>query len=426
MRVLMVLFQDIHYDSRVQREAVALAEAGWYVDIACLQTLPEPPPELHDRVRLLRFPVHTKRIKHYVDQNTDRIIKEGVYRVVRSPVVKLAKDVMTQKEFASRLWELCEDACYDVVHCHDLNTLGIGVHLKRKKGYSLIYDSHGLFDERNEKNRWERAMDLRAESRWMDSVDHLITVNELWEAEYGDRYPGISTTVLRNIPESLPQLPEEKSYFHQKFHLAPGDKVVLYQGGFSRDRGLEELIEAFIHLPAHHKLVLLGFGEWKERILQLVEEKELQDRILFHPPLLPGEMLQVTSHADLGTVLYQDTCMSNNLSTPNKVFEYIQAGIPVISSDQPGQSIIVNTYQTGRLVDSRNVKEIAEAIKEILSEPDAYLIGTHKARKTLQWEKEQQRLVELYRQVHLSRKEQKEQDREEEEVSSVQPPLREL
>lgn len=425
MRVLMVLFKDIHYDARVQREAIALARAGWYVDIACLNILPDPPPELHDRVRLLRFPVHTKRIKHYVDQKTNRSIQKGVYRVVRTPMVQIAKDAMTRKHFATQLWELCEHACYDVVHCHDVHALGIGVHLKRKKGLTLIYDAHGLFDEKNEK-RWEQARDHRAESRWMDSVDHLITVNELLEAEYNERYPAISTTVLRNIPESLPRLPSEKNYFHQRFGLHSEDRVVLYQGRFTPNRGLEELIEAFVPLPSQHKLVLLGYGEWEEQILRRIKDRKLQDRIFFHPPLLPRKLLQVTSHADLGAVLYQNTCMTSHLSTPTNLMEYIQAGLPVVCSDHPGKAIVVGTYETGRLVNPQNITEISGAIREILSNPDTYLIGTHKARKLLQWGKEQERLVELYRQLHLSRGERPEKEQEEEDIISIQPHLRQL
>lgn len=425
MRVLMVLFKDIHYDARVQREAVALAQAGCYVDIACLQILPESPPKLHDRVRLLRFPVYTKRLKHYVDQKTNQSIQKGVYRVVRTPMVQVAKDAMVRKQFATRLWELCEHARYDVVHCHDVHALGIGVHLKRKKGLTLIYDAHGLFDEKNER-RWEQSRGHRTESRWMDSVDHLVTVNELLEAEYNQRYPVISTTVLRNIPESLPQLPSEKNYFHQRFGLHPEDRVVLYQGRFTPKRGLEELIEAVESLPSQYKLVLLGYGVWEEQILHRIEDWKLQDRIFCHPPLLPQKLLQVTSHADLGAVLYQSTCMNSYLSTPTNLLEYIQAGLPVVCSDHPGKAIVVGTYKTGRLVDPRNIKEISGAIQEILSDPDTYLIGTHKARKQLQWEKEQERLVALYRQLHLPPRDRLEKEQEEEDIIAMQPHLRQL
>lgn len=159
--------------------------------------------------------------------------------------------------------------------------------------------------------------------------------------------------------------------------------------------------------------------------MRRIEDRKLQDRIFFHPPLLPKELLQVTSHADLGAVLYQSTCMTGHLTTPTNLLEYIQAGLPVVSSDHPGKAIVVGTYQTGRLVDPQNITEITGAIREILSDPDAFLIGTYKARKLLQWGKEQERLVELYRQVHLNRREWPEKDQEEDAIS-IQPHLRQL
>ncbi|MFC4075462.1 glycosyltransferase [Salinithrix halophila] len=427
MRVLMILFRDIHYDARVQQEAVALAKAGWEVDIACVYTTIQPPPELHERIRLLRFPIHTKRLKRYVERKADQRVKRGVYRVVRNPFVKLAKDVVAQRQFALRIWGLCEGADYDVVHCHDLSTLSIGVYLKRKKGCTLVYDSHELFNERNGKGRWQRAMGYRAESLWIDHVDQLVTVNELMEQEFKNRYSGVETTVVRSIPDPLEGLPdeEEKTYFHRYFGLEPESKVVLFQGTFVKNSGLEELIQAFTRLPARMKLVLLGDGERKEVLESLIREKKLEGRIFFHPPLLPRDMLKISAHADLGTALHQSNCLNHSLSTPNRIFEYIQAGLPVIASEQPGKSIIVGTYKTGRLVDPLSVPEIAQAIEEILSEPFPYFIGTLKARKRMTWEQEQKRLVELYGAISRERQEATAEDRGEEYLS-IQPHLREL
>lgn len=421
MRVLMILFKDIHYDARVQREALALARAGWDVDIACLHTTTEPPPDLHEKIRLLRIPIRTKQIKRYLERKADRRVKRGVFRVIRNPVVKMAKNVVAQRQFAMKIDELCQAASYDAVHCHDLNTLNIGVHLKRKKGYTLVYDSHELFNEMNGKGRWERMVGYRVEAWWINHVDWLITVNELMEREFKNRYGGeLKTAVIRNIPESLKELPLEKDYFHQKYNLDEQDRVLLYQGGFSRNRGLEELIRSLTYLPDTCKLVLLGFGELIERLTQLVIDLKLTERVFFHEPLLPQEMLRVTAHADVGMVLYQDSCLNNVLSTPNKIYEYIQAGIPIVSSDHPGKAIVVGTYKIGKLVDPQDEKGIAAAVEEILEIPESYLIAGLKAKKQLTWEQEQEQLVQLYQTIESTR------ERDKESHVSIQPYLREL
>ncbi|OYD06581.1 glycosyltransferase family 4 protein [Paludifilum halophilum] len=419
MRVLMILYKDIHYDSRTQREALALARAGWEVDIACLHTTALPPPDLHEKIRLLRFPIHTKQLKRYVERKADRRVKQGVYRVVRTPFVKLAKDVVAQRQFALKVWGLCEGAAYDAVHCHDLSTLSIGVYLKRKKGYALIYDAREIFRERKGKGRWERMVGNQAESWWIEDVDQLITVNSLMEEEYKKRCPDLPTTVVRNIPEPPAKRPEKKEYFHRLYRLPAGDQVVLYQGSFFRDRGLEELISAFAHLSEDRKLVLLGYGDWKGRLERMVYSKGLEERVFFHPPLLPEEMLEVTAHADLGTVLYPGESLNSRLYTPSKIFEYIQAGIPVVSGNQPGKAAVVETHQTGKLVDARDIPEVARAIDEVLTEPDPYLIGTLKAGKRLTWEQEQQQLLRLYEQIEAVGEKTK-------AYVSIQPHLREL
>ncbi|QKG85647.1 glycosyltransferase family 4 protein [Kroppenstedtia pulmonis] len=417
MRVLMTLFKDIHYDSRAQREALALAEAGWEVDIACLHTTTQPPPELHEKIRLLRFPIHTKQLKRYVDRKADQRVRRGVYRVIRTPFVKMAKDVMTQRQFALKIWGLCEEAAYDVVHCHEWSTLSIGVYLKRKMGYTLVYDSRELF-EGDSKGRWERIVGNRTESWWMEDVDELITVSSMMGTELKKKYPHLSATVVRTIPDSLETLPERKDYFHRLYGLDPNDRIVLYQGSFFRNRGLEALIGAFTYLKEDRKLVLLGYGDWKERLEKLVRDKGLEGRVFFHPPLFPENLVEVIAHADLGTVLYPGMYLNNRLSSPAKLFEYIQAGIPVLSSDQPGKAAIVGHYGTGKLVQSVKPRGIAEAIDEVLENPDPYLIGTHKARKLLTWEKEQQNLLWLYEQLERS------MDRK--ECVSIHPHLREL
>ncbi|SFS85732.1 glycosyltransferase [Marininema halotolerans] len=429
MRVLMILFRDIHFDARVQQEAVALAQKGWEVDIACVQTTVQPTPELHERVRLLRFPIHTKRIKRVVERQQDHRVKRGVYRIIRNPIVKLAKDVVAQRQFSFRVWSLCEDSHYDVIHCHDLYTLSIGGYLKRKSGAMLVYDSHELFNERNGKNRWERAMGYRAESMWIHHVDRLITVNELMAKELMARYSEVETRVVRSIPNALEELPDEedKQYFHQRFGLESDAKVVLYQGTFVKNGGLEELIQSLTFLPSHIKLVLLGDGAQREALEGLIRENRLEERVYFHPSVPPSELLSMISHAHLGVALQHSNCLNHQLSTPNKIFEYIQAGLPVVASDQPGKSMVVGTYRAGLLVNPSDVQGIARAINQVITTSLPFFIGVLRARKEMTWDKERKELLDLYDGIGQEREAVAvEVEDVGEELLSIQPQLREL
>ncbi|SDW88258.1 Glycosyltransferase involved in cell wall bisynthesis [Marininema mesophilum] len=429
MRVLMILFRDIHSDARVQQEAVALAQMGWEVDIACVKTTVQPTPDLHERVRLLRFTIQTKRLKRLVDRQKDQRMKRGVYRVIRNPLVKLAKDVVAQRQFSFRVVSLCEDSSYDVIHCHDPYTLSIGGYLKRKLGARLVYDSHELFNEPNSKNRWERAIGYRAESFWINHVDHLIAGNEFMAKELEARYSDVKTTVVRSIPDSIDQLPddEEKHYFHQSLGLEPDAKVILYHGTFVKNSGLEELIASLKYLPSIYKAVLMGDGVQRETLEVLIQENNLERRVYFHSLVPPQEMLELIAHAHVGVALQPSQCINHRLATPNKIFEYIQAGLPVVASDQPGNSIVIGTYKAGLLVDPLDVQGISRAIEEIVTNPLPYFIGTLRARKEMTWEKERNQLIELYQGIEQERQAVAvEMDKVGEELVSIKPRLREL
>ncbi|GGE21349.1 hypothetical protein GCM10011571_24300 [Marinithermofilum abyssi] len=421
MRVLMILMRDIHYAARVQREAVALAEAGWEVDIACLHTTLQPPPELHERIRLLRFPISTRRIKSYVERKADQRLKQGVYRVVRTPVVKMAKDVVAQRQFAQKVWELCEQASYDAVHCYDLNTLSIGVYLKRKKGISLIYDCQELYREKYGKGRLEKMVGYQAESWWINHVDCLITTNELMEEEFRKRNDSLRSVVIRNVPSVLPELPEKKRYFHNRFRLQPEDQIVLYQGVFIRNRGLETLIEAVSHLPENVKLVMIGYGEWKEYLERWALHHCVDGRVFFHPPLLPEDLLFVTCHADIGVVFYTRTSRESDLATPTSTHEYIHAGVPVLTSPQPGKTLPIRQSGAGKSVDPLDPDGVAKALQEMLADPGPFIQGCIKARNTWKWESERQRLIQLYENIYTEQEHEKESN-----YYSIKPQLRQL
>jgi len=400
MNILMLLFKDIHLDARVQREAKALAEAGYKVDIACLRERDEDPVQIHPDVHYIRISLTTKRIKRAV-QSPSEAGKQThpLLKFFRTPIAKLIKDIYAQWEYMQKVYGLMSEKKYVVIHCHDLNTLPAGVYLKRKsREIKLVYDSHELFNEMVGKNKIERWVGYQLEERLIRLVDHLITVNPYVEKFFGDRYGDIPSTVIQNTPiwEDFEKPP--KNYWRERYNIDKDEVILLYQGGLTPQRGLEECIDAMLMLPDRYKFILLGEGPLRNRLEVLVKHKGLDDRVFFHEPVPPTEILKLTSQADIGLVMYKNTCLNNYMSTPNKIFEYFLSGIPTVASDHPGKRYIVQELGTGVCVEE-TAEAISQGILNVMSDYEKYRNYCLVNRDKYTWSMEKQKLIVMYREL---------------------------
>ncbi|GGK29016.1 hypothetical protein GCM10010965_22330 [Caldalkalibacillus thermarum] len=402
MNVLMLLFKDIHYDARVKREAVALAEAGHQVTIACLEEYPEDPPVLHERVELLRLKISTKRIRRSIT-NSERGsgAARHVLRIVRTPVLKLLKDILASQEYYRHVKAWLRQHPVDVIHCHDLNTLPAGTRLARRFGTRLVYDSHELFNEMAGKNALERRVGYWVENRLIRHIDHLIVVNPFVKKEFFKRYGPLPTTVIQNtpvLPDFGQQRPDDVADLRCKYGLCDDDVLLIYQGGLNPERGLEECIQAVALLPERFKLVLMGDGRLKENLQAMVDELGLNKRVFFHEPVPSESLLWYTKQADVGLVIYKNTCLNNYYSTPNKIFEYLLAGIPTVASDHPGKRYVVEGEGTGICV-AETPEAIKAGILEVINRLDAFKQNCVVKRTQFCWQKERDKLVKMYQQL---------------------------
>jgi glycosyltransferase involved in cell wall biosynthesis len=187
--------------------------------------------------------------------------------------------------------------------------------------------------------------------------------------------------------------------------LAPGTPVVLYHGGFTRDRGLLELADAMLEpgLERTH-LILLGFGPLEETLKERARETRAGGRIHVLPAVPPDELAAWVAAADVGAMPNQPRTANERLSTPNKLFESLAVGLPVVSSDFPERRAIVIDDPDGPLgavCDPTDTASIAAAIRSIVDlEPDARdglrARCLRAAHLRWNWETESARLVGLY------------------------------
>ncbi|PMC36596.1 hypothetical protein CJ195_14265 [Bacillus sp. UMB0899] len=405
MKILMLLYKDIHYDARVQREALALAEAGYKVTIACVKEYNEEPPTIHSNINYLRIPISVKSAKQKFaiqDSGTGKgnsnLLKGVLLKVVRHPFIKLLKDYLAYYEFYKKIKASIKVSSFNAIHCHDLNTLWQGTLLSRKIGYQrLVYDSHELFNEMAGRNKVDRSVGYIVERRLFSQIDHFITVNSFMLQQFQINYENKPSTIIQNIPISPDKRIKSpsKNYWRTKYSILDTDVVLLYQGGLNPHRGIEDCIMALEELPIRFKLVLMGQGRLVGELRDIVKNLNLQDRVFFHEQVPANDVLSYTKQADIGLVMYRNTSKNNYFSTPNKIFEYLQAEIPTVASNHPGKSYIVEKYGTGICVEE-TPEAIAEGVLQIEENRKQYIMNCMNHKDDLTWDNEKVKLVSLY------------------------------
>jgi glycosyltransferase involved in cell wall biosynthesis len=176
--------------------------------------------------------------------------------------------------------------------------------------------------------------------------------------------------------------------------------VVLYHGGLFPERGIEQLIEALPGIP-DAELVLMGYGVLEAELPTLIAASPARDRIHVVPAVPPAELHGWVASADVAAMPIQPSTLNHRLTTPNKLFEAMAAGVPVVASDLPGMASIVEETGCGVLCDPTDPASIARAIGSILALPseERAAIGEHGAKaadETYNWEAQAQILLAEY------------------------------
>jgi len=290
---------------------------------------------------------------------------------------------------------------FDIIVAHDLPMLPIAVIAAKQNNAKLVYDSHELFVEQN-LPRYEMKGWGRIEAKNIKECDAVITINQSIAEELSKRYQLKGILVVQNAEKLQMEVPDPPlKLFHEVFHLDEEAKIVLLQGGLLSDRNLEVLVKAIslIQNSSIH-LVFLGNGNGVPILKALVSTLDVGEFVHFMPAVQQAELQAYTMSADIGVIPYLPDCLNNYYCTPNKLFEFIAAGLPIVASDLPEIKKIVSGNNIGLVVDSSSEQLIAEAIEQLLVSDKAYRTYKNNAlklRKTLNWEHEGEKVVNLYR-----------------------------
>lgn len=284
----------------------------------------------------------------------------------------------------------------DVILANDLDTLLPAFLVSKLRNKKLVYDSHEYFTEAEglTGRHFQKTVWLMIEKWIFPKLKFVYTVNESIASIYREKY-GVRVDVLRNIPVLNP-LKEIKS--RRDLGLPDDKKIILLQGAFiDPDRGGVEMVEA-MEKTSGMLLLIIGDGRDIPRLKKIVQQKKLDDKVWIMPRKPFDELRQYTSNADLGVSLDKPLHLNYTLSLPNKLFDYIHAGIPVLVSDLPELRRIVETYQVGKIIPLVQPDIIANALQEIFAHEDyvQWKKNCLLAREELNWQRESDVIRKIY------------------------------
>ncbi len=280
-----------------------------------------------------------------------------------------------------------------VLLANDLDTLPANYLAALLTNKPIVYDSHELFTEVPEliNKPFQKQFWLKIEQFILPKLQNCYTVSNSIALYYQKKY-NTPFTVVRNVPLTSTHLKIGSLPFKTS-----GKKIILYQGVLNKGRGLSLIIDAMQYIN-DALFVMIGDGDIKNILKQKVASLNLEKKVVFVPKMLPNDLKKITPLANIGLSVEEDLGLNYRYALPNKLFDYIQAKVPVLVSNLPEMEHIVATYHVGEALTSRQAKKVAEQIKRIIfSDTDSYKESLQEAAKKLCWEKEELKIIKLFK-----------------------------
>lgn len=370
-KTVLFVTNDTQIDRRVLQQADTLEAHGWIVFILAL---PQAAPASFEEPRVVRIRMDVK------EREMRRFSLASAYQrfhrflpISGGTMLSFLKRVTWGRFKNPESFYLDLYADYlgiykpEIVVGVGLPMLPVAREIATRSGAKLIYDSHKLFSEqsltKHEKKIWSSI-----EARHISQCKAVVAVNASIAGELKRRYQLTDVKVLSNAAPKL-EPRQKSSLFHSAFSLWPERRVLLFQGQLVRDRHLEALVKAFRYVKNPFiDLVFLGGGPLKANLERLVRSLGLRKRVYFHPQVAQKELLNYTQAADAGIIPYQATCLNNYYATPNKLFEFIAAGLPILASSLPEINNIVIAHDLGLTGTMVTPYELALLIDELFQD----------------------------------------------------------
>ena len=368
-------------DTRVEREARTLVDAGYAVTIVA-----DGGPGL---------------------PRTEQRAGATVHRVARrGPNLPLLRFVVHRR----RLEAVLRRTRPQILHAHDADALQTVGPVASRLRIPFVYDSHELWLGRTARGRsrlydflnrlWYRWI----EGRYVPRAALVMVANPGVAPELERRYGVKGVATVPNYPADAADIAPRNLRDLPDGRAIPADvALVLYVGGVMPHRGLEELLAAMTELPEAHLVCLGAGGGITSKIEAEIRRLGLAARTHLIRPVPSEDVVPYAASATVGVSIVQPASLSYRLALPNKLFQYMAAGIPVVASDFPDVRQVVEGSGAGVVVDPADSRAVAAAIRRLIDDPKlarAMGVAGHRAvRERFNWQRSAQELLRGYRAI---------------------------
>jgi glycogen synthase len=431
-RIAYLSYSSGEYDARTFRMAKSAVEAGWDVTVYARWHPGLAPVEERDGYRLLRAPRDWRYVVPGLRRIARRRYRAAMARTASASAVAAARatdnDTAASKSFRFRPlerwhwwprirefplqplgWSIALDDVLepaDIWHGMWAGSLPALAKVRRRYGARTIYDSRDVF-MRSRKfarlGRPGRSVLEWVERRWARGADRVLTVNDAYAGLLEEQLHVPRPVVVMNCREIWTPPSPRPDLIREALDLPAETAVVLYQGIFTIERGIEQAMDAILQVPSA-VLVLMGFGTDQRKLADAVTRPPYLGRVLLLPPVPPQDLLAWSASADALVMAIQPTTLNHRYTTPQKLFEGMAAGVPVVASDLPGMASIVRATGAGVLCDPTSPSSIAAAILSIVNaSPEERLAFRERSQRAAHdqynWEAQRDTLLDVYRQL---------------------------
>lgn len=392
----MIVWNDFLNDARVLKEAETLQSAGYDVVVHALRT----------SITLPSHETLATGVSVYRARRSSLNLKDKLFLTNRTSVSGRGgiKWLELMGKVLARIfvhWALLANIVKSkphIVHAHDVNTLPTAWLAAKLSGAQMVYDAHEISTSREGYSRVRKLVGW-IERTLMPRVQGTITTTEA-RAKYFARAYGVARpVVLQNRPREQQAIRSDR--IRTELKLDQPWPIILYQGGVQQGRGLVRLARVAADVPNAY-FVFIGGGRLDGSLRRIVEELQLEQRVRFIPTVALAELPSYTASADIGVQPIENTCLNHYTTDSNKLFEYVQAGLPVVASDLPEIRRVVREHDLGVLVPEGDSVALAAALRDLVGDEGKrqyYASQSRKAASVLNWESQEHELLALYERV---------------------------
>ncbi len=317
--------------------------------------------------------------------------------------------VVLRVQFAtatSLFWNYLRDASEkpDVIHCNDLDTLLVGVLAKQRYGCRLIFDAHEFYPHSDPNGKWIDVTFFSMLERFLiRKADAVVTVNPPLAAAMRDAY-GLERVYYVPNAEPWTEVRPKPPAGSEMERLAKGRTRFLFQGRFTPGRGIDELIEGWARVDGCKAALFLRGPDnmWRQAAMMLAARRGLLDRsVYFLDAVQEDRLVAAAAEAEIGIIPYKPLIINDRLCCPNKLSQYLHAGLMVIANDLPYVKSVLTEAEAGLFYNSADLDTLAAVVHRIVGDPE--LLSRNRgnalrfARDRFNWQVQAETLYALYR-----------------------------